>query len=134
MARGHPPFADFAVFGPFGKRFTARRKFTAQTLVDGEWVTKQIRGPASFEAWQASWRVFRCAMIMLREASPATLDSYEAGLHTLSSLHGPEAWGVLVTVDEVMCGERWEAIKEDFHRDIRRDGLQVPERPWDAII
>ena len=56
---GCAPYADFAVFGVFGKRAAKLRRFEARILVDGQWVTKMLNGPSCFEGWQRSWKVFR---------------------------------------------------------------------------
>ncbi|CAK0789336.1 unnamed protein product, partial [Prorocentrum cordatum] len=35
-------------------------------FVGGELVTRQLRGPSSFDTWRACWRVFRTAMLVLK--------------------------------------------------------------------
>ena len=44
---GKVPFADFAVFGPYGRRQTKLLRFTAQVFIHGELATRQLRGPGS---------------------------------------------------------------------------------------
>ena len=108
---GKAPFADFAVFGPHGRRQTKLLRFTAQVFVHGELVTRQLRGPGSFQGWRASWGVYRAAMIMINGASPATLDRYARGIEELVTLY-PQAWGIISLADETMRAERWEILKE----------------------
>ena len=102
MHLGQSPYADFAVFGPYESRVARKRKFVAQIFLDGEFVTKQLRGPQTFEAWSASWKVFRASMIMLREASPSSLDAYERGMKNLFNIHGAHTWPVIMYADETM--------------------------------
>ena len=58
MNAGKAPYADFAVFGPYGRRQTKLLRFTAQVFVHGELVTRQLRGPGSYQGWRASWGFF----------------------------------------------------------------------------
>ena len=108
---GKAPFADFAVFGPYGRRQTKLLRFTAQVFVHGELVTRQLRGPGSYTGWRASWNVFRAAMIMVNGASPAILDRYARGIEELVTLF-PHAWGIISLADETMRSERWDILKE----------------------
>jgi hypothetical protein len=126
---GKSPYTDFAVFGPFGRRYAKLRKFEAQVFVHGELTTKILRGPAGYESWRACWRVFRAAMIMIGAASPASLDAYEEGIRTLTVLF-PGSWGVLHMADETIRGEQWELRREEA---IRRK-VDLGPVPWDGII
>ena len=81
------PYTDFAVWGPYGRRQTKHMKFTAQVWVGGELVTRQLTGPANFEAWRAPWRVFRAAMILLGACLPGPLDEYEENIRALAIAH-----------------------------------------------
>ena len=123
ISSGTAPFADFAIFGPYGRRQAKLLKFTAQVFVNGELVTKQLRGPANYEGWRAGWRVFRSAMIMVNAASPATLDRYARGIEELHLLF-PGAWGVVSMADETMRSERWDMANE----------LCTSACPWNEII
>ena len=120
---GTAPFADFAVFGPYGRRQAKLMKFTAQVFVSGELVTKQLRGPSNYEGWRAGWRVFRSAMIMVGAASPATLDRYSRGIEELNLLF-PGSWGVVSMADETMRSERWDMANESCTSAL----------PWNEII
>ena len=62
----HPPFAEFAVFGPYDGRFAKLRSHQAQVLVrDGTWQNKLLSSHKSFADWEASWRVYAAALVML---------------------------------------------------------------------
>ena len=123
ISSGSAPFADFAVFGPYGRRQAKLLKFTAQVFVNGELVTKQLRGPSNYDGWRASWRVFRSAMIMLGASSPASLDRYARGIEELTLLF-PNSWGVISMADETMRSERWDMVIEN----------STTALPWNEII
>ena len=63
------PFVDFAVWRPFGARFGRLLKLSAfLPLPSGGFQTKEINGPACFEDWKKSWRVFVFGMVALKAA------------------------------------------------------------------
>ena len=126
-----PPFADFAIWGPFGRRTAKMLKFTTQVFVDGSLQTRMLRGPSSFESWRHCWLVFKAAMLMVGAARPSSLDAYEEGIRQLATLF-PGGWGTLHHSDEVMRAEHWEILREDFVAD-PPSGWD-PARPWDSVI
>ena len=129
LERGDAPYADFAVFTPHGRRQYRIHKFTAQIFVDGNLVTRELKGPANFEAWRESWAVFRALMISVLAVSSATLDAYERGISQLVRLY-PNNWGVVYCADEIMRSEVWASTAEDL-----QDAGKFPaERPWDLIL
>ena len=123
IGSGKAPYADFAVFGPYGRRQAKIMRFTAQVFVAGELVTHQLKGPSSYASWRASWNVFRAAMIMANGASPATLDRYSRGIEELTTLF-PHAWGIIALADETMRAERWDITMEN----------SKGEATWEDII
>jgi len=137
IGAGKAPFADFAVFGPYGRRQTKIMRFTAQVFVAGELVTRQLKGPGSYASWRASWNVFRAAMIMVNGASPATLDCYSRGIEELTTLF-PQAWGIISLADETMRAERWDIAMEGSKGDTTWDdiikstafGFSSPSSHW----
>jgi hypothetical protein len=50
---GQPPYVDFAIFGPHGRR--TLRKLTHASMqynaVDGSWKRRELDGPSSFQQW-----------------------------------------------------------------------------------
>ena len=59
------PYADFSVFVPYGKKALRASKFQTYVPTLEGFMTKEISGPANFEMWLASFRVYRTALIML---------------------------------------------------------------------
>ena len=77
LRQGSTPFVDFAVWRPFGARFGRLLKFSAfLPLPSGGFQTKEINGPACFEDWKKSWRVFVFGMVALKAASKSKLEKY----------------------------------------------------------
>jgi len=116
LKSGKAPYVDFAVFGPYGRRQAKLLQFTAQVFVHGELVTRQLKGPGTYQGWRASWAVFRSAMVMLNAASPSALDRYARGIEELVTLY-PQAWGVVSVADETMRSERWDILMENKATD-----------------
>ena len=119
---------DFATFGPYGKRLGKLRRFEATILVDHQWVTRMLSGPATFEAWMASWELFKTSLICLGGATPGALDRYATGLRTLVTLY-PNAWGVILVADETMRSERWDLVLADARR--KRPDFHTP---WNFVL
>ena len=129
LARGQAPYADFAVFVPFGKRIAKYHKFTAQVFVGGKLSLEALRGPSDFDSWRASWALFRACMISLDACTPATLDEYERGIASLVRLF-PTRWGVIFTAEESMRNEQWK-LAADLLQD---EGVLPTVRPWEFVI
>ena len=55
LTAGLAPHVDFAVLGPFEVRSAKLRSFRALVLVGGRFEYTRLQGPASYEAWLASW-------------------------------------------------------------------------------
>ena len=93
VSGGGVPYADFAVWGPYGSRIEKRMKFRSSFLdVGGEWKTIEVPGPASFEVWEECWDVFQAAAIADGLASQATLAVYAAEFKSrvrLTKAHNP---------------------------------------------
>jgi len=131
LKAGKSPFVDFAVWGAFGRRAAKLLKFTTQVFVEGSLQTRLLRGPGSFEAWRAAWRVLRSCLIMLEAASPAALDAYEEGIRQLTVLF-PGSWGTVSVADEAMRAEQWDVLLEQFSHS-RPEGFDA-DLPWNYIL
>ena len=71
------PYTDFAIWTPFGRRMSKIHKARVYTpLGDGSYLYKDLPGPASFQAWTSSWKVFKTACLMLNIVNLAALEAY----------------------------------------------------------
>ena len=125
------PAPDFAIFGPHGKILQKEKRFQAQLFINGEYVTKQLHGPANLQDWLLSWRVFRTAMLMHKAARVSTLDAYERGIKSLSDMY-PHAWGYIVIADELCRTEQWDKLYDLFEEE--HPSHFKEDQPWDTVI
>ena len=125
------PYADFSIFGPFGRRTMKSMSARAQVFVGGELVTKAMTGPRSFEEWRKCWRVFRTALLKLDAALPGQLDAHEEGMRQLDQSH-PQLWGHLSYIDDLLRSERWEVVRVLIEKQVAKgtySGVWDERRP-----
>ena len=102
---------DFAVWVPFGRRMAKLQKTKVYTpLGDGTYLYQDIPGPASFQAWSCSWKVFRCACTMLGVVNIAALENYFRHIKKLVTQY-PQCWGLVMVADDTARAERLEKIR-----------------------
>ena len=134
----NPPFVDFAVWVPFGRRALRANKFrTWLPSGDGTYIAKELPGPGNFQQWLASWRVFRVASLMLGILSLAVLEGYERHVKKLVRMY-PTAWHLIVAADEKARSEKLIKIKQKVLVDASNgkrppDGWE-PKSPWTACF
>ena len=122
------PYVDFALWGPFNRRFIRRKtslvSFTPD-VTDGTWkASHKLTGPASFEIWQTDWEVFRTAMIMLEGAEPERLDQYAKFIRSLHEKHTSRCWWLIYQADIRLRSERLSRLE--------RSSSSVDPVPTDA--
>ena len=130
------PFADFAIFVPYGQRALRASKFRTFVASPNGFVTKELPGPASFHQWRACFRVFRTAMLMLDAMTMSTLHNYEAMIERLNRLY-PSAWHLVYSADELARSSHSNRTRSKIMLDIK-NGIPPPRswdpsRPWDHI-
>ena len=136
LAVDEVPYADFSVFGPFGKRLMRMMSCRAQVFVEGELVSKALEGPRDFEQWRKCWRVFRNAMLTLNASLPGPLDDYEEGIRQMTRSF-PNHWSHIAVIEDQMRSERWEALRGKIETLVERSqfrGSFCAERPWEAVL
>ena len=112
---GHrcPPFAEFAVFGPYDGRTAKLRTFHAHVLTrEGTWAYKLLSGPQTFSAWTTAWRVYSATLIMAGLAKPGQLEIYERSIGRLYGMF-PNEWPSIVAVEEEVRAERWSRLYQE---------------------
>lgn len=79
-----PPYADLAIFTPFGRKCLKAQKFRVyHPLGDGSHMMRELPGSQNFQQWLTSWRVYKVACLMLSIASLASLQIYEKAIERL---------------------------------------------------
>jgi hypothetical protein len=146
LRQGSTPFVDFAVWRPFGARFGRLLKFSAfLPLPSGGFQTKEINGPACFEDWKKSWRVFVFGMVALKAASKSKLEKYELKITKLNETY-PNMWWIIGMADIRMRSEHMERVRRKLAREHAAAMQSLPpggtipmtafnpQVPWDAVF
>jgi hypothetical protein len=142
LKQGSTPFVDFAVWRPYGARFGRMLKFNAfLPLPTGGYQTKEINGPASFEEWRKSWRVFAFTMVVLKAATPVKLAKYEQRIAKLHSEY-PTMWWIVGMADIRMRSEHMERVRRKLAREaiekLKAENVGISkgtlEVSWDTVF
>ena len=135
-----PPYVDFSIFGPHGRRMLEKLIYIAFVLLpDGNWQRQELPGPPNIDVWWAAWRVFRTTMLLLKQADTEPLDNYGEFIRRLA-LSYPEAWFLVYTGDVRMRAERFERIRRAVETKDAKDkaagqpSSYDPRRPWNAVF
>jgi hypothetical protein len=142
---GGSPWADFAIFGPHGKRILKKLTFTGWAPgPEGTLIKKELAGPPTIIVWRKCWRTFRTVALLLKVASPEALDGYQALVSGLGEQY-PSLWWLVYQADYRMRSEFWDRIlMEVEHKRASLSSIDPivaqtlvpfnPNMPWDAII
>ena len=136
--QNQPPYVDFSVWLPFGRRVLKNQKFRAFLPIgDGSFVMKDLPGPQNLQQWLVSWRVFKVACISLNLVTLAALLLYEKVIEKLV-LQWPKAWGLIAQADDKARAEKLEKIRRSIALDIAAGGAPPREyteaEPWTACF
>lgn len=132
------PYTDFSVWTPFARRTMKNQKFrTVFPLGDGSYLTKELPGPGTFQAWLGCWRVFKSAALMLNICTLASLTSYERFVERLTT-QWPMCWGLIAQADDKMRAEGLERWRRRIMTSATL-GRQIPlnwdpTSPWTAVF
>jgi hypothetical protein len=139
------PYADFAVWRPFGARLSRALKFQAMIWqpASGTFVAKELPGPSTYDEWKRSWRLFSFGMRALGAVTQARLNRYADKIYDLylkySDLPGG-GWWLVAMADIRMRSERMERLRRSLeaqHLELTRKGLPSTfdeKRPWDSVF
>ena len=132
-----PPYCDFGIFVPYGRKQLRASKFRAHILTSNGYVMKEIPGPANYAMWRASYRVFKTSMIMLDTISVANLLGYEAFIERLALTY-PTAWHLVVMAEDNGRAEHMVRLKTRLQTSIAAGDAPPlrwdPSRPWDTVL
>jgi len=134
LATGAPPYVDFSIFGPHGRRFIRKMTFQSYTFqpADGSWKRQELQGPSSFLHWWKSWVVLKTALLLLRAVQPERLDAYGEHVRTLNDRFGASSWFIIYQADVRMRQEEFERIQR---RAVMSNAPGFdPGKPWDTVF
>ena len=131
-------YADFAVWTPYGDIVSKEMKYVVWKETGfGEHRQVERKGPGNLLQWEASWMVFRVAMIGLGLAAPAILDAY---LTTFKRLVGefPECWGLLCQAEDHARKHKAVQFRRSaehaFYAGESWAKSYNPTRPWESTF
>jgi len=138
---GLAPYVDFALFGPYGKRFLAKLSMVAWSyLPNGQWLRRDLPGPPTFEYWWSSFRVLRTTFLLLGAVETELLDNYGELVRGFHNTYGHEAWFIIYMADVRMRNEHFDRIRRHVERQHDREELAGIKsdfdvsRPWNTVF
>ena len=140
LSSGAPPYVDFSLFGPHGRRLIRKLMFTAFTysVQTGEWQRQELPGPPNFESWWKSWLVYKTTLLLLDACSPEPLDLYGEHIRSLRERLGDEVWFLIYQADVRMRSEEFERIRRRLLNGVPASASGPtafdPQRPWNAVF
>ena len=139
------PYADFAVWRPFGSRLSRALKFQAMIWqhASGTFVAKELPGPSTFDEWERSWRLLSFGMRALGAVTWARLSRYADKIYDFylkySDLPGG-GWWLVAMADIRMRSERMERLRRNLEAqyvELAAKGLPTTfdvTSPWDSVF
>eukprot|EP00435_Cladocopium_sp_Y103_P033053 s1409_g8.t1 len=136
---GLPPFADFAIFGPYGHRIERKVKLSGMTIGrDGQMRQIELHGPPNIGTWLASYNVLMTILVMKRAVDLGILLKYRSHVERLHDRYSDKIWAVLYQAEsrcrlELMDRLRREAVAE-HDTIVAAGGISSfePDRPWNT--
>ena len=142
------PYADFAIFRPYGCRLLRNLRFVSQVFdpATGTYSKRELPGPPTIVEWRRSYKVWRYAMMVLGAASAPVLDRYAERVERVyrdwGVMGGEDLWWVTLLADVKMRGEGFEQVRralETKRAELKRMGRVEeaaldPAKPWEAVI
>ena len=137
LSLGKPPYADFGVFVPFGRKALRASKYRTWVPTADGYVSKELPGPSNFTQWRACYRVFTTAMIMLLECSLAPLHGYELFVEKMVRLY-PDAWHLVYAADEMARSELLSRLRLKINMCTKEGRAPPPHfdesKPWEGVF
>ena len=114
IEQGMAPYADFGVFGPFGRKLMRASKFRAWFPgPDGAYYSKELPGPSCLQQWELCWAVLTTVLLSLQAVSAAALERYARCVRRLAN-DWPQAWHLVCLADDKCRAEHLDAIKREI--------------------
>ena len=140
---GAPPYVDFSIFGPHGRRAMKKLMYTAQFVCPetGKLVRQELQGPPSFEAWWKCWSVYKTTLLLLDAVQPLPLEAYAEYIRAKVAQYSPDCWTVIYQAEN-----RWRCEEQERVRrvaEIKFAALAAPDqatnvyqpaKPWNGVF
>ena len=144
---GAPPYVDFALFGPHGRRLLKKLTYTESCYnpSTGEWSKRELPGPSDISSWMRSWAVLECTLLLLGIVKAERLRNYLDRITHFCSLYGPQCWPIIYQADSRMRCEHFERLRRQLESHYsyykKIPGAHTPpgfsfdpSSPWDAVF
>ena len=148
VTQGHPPYCDFAIWGPYGHRLVKKLKLSGYVIGrDGILTSVEVTGPTGIGMWLQSWQVFSNACVMLDVIDLGTLTKYRDMIERFHNRYGPPIWALLYQADARFRLEMVDRIRRQIQAE--EEALRVahgtaagdppkvvghdPKRPWNLV-
>ena len=129
VTNDNAPYADLAVWCPFGRRGLRANKYRCWFPAgDGTFTCREVPGPENLVQWEASYRVFTVACMMLRVVSRAALDLYGDTVRRLVATW-PNCWHLVAMADDKMRAEHLLRIRRSIAAE-QEAGTVLPDPEW----
>ena len=105
-------YADFSIFGPYGRRMLQKMAYMQWIyLPGGKWQHHLLPGPPDFAHWWASFRVLRTIHLLLDAAPTEPLDNYGETIREFDALYGSACWFILYDAEFKMRSEHFPRLR-----------------------
>ena len=125
--QAEPPYANFSVLTPFGRR--AQRTMKAKGFMlqeDRSWKQLEVPGPPNFESWDACWEIYKTALLMLEHLPNGAgvvkfvmtwtaLDEYHSRVVRLHKTF-PECWHLIMAAEDRCRSEHLERCRRSLSK------------------
>ena len=135
------PYVDFALFGPYGKRFLQKLTLVNWSyLPNGTWLRRELPGPPTLEYWWSSFRVLRTTFLLLGTVDTELLDNYGELVRGFHNTYGSQAWFIIYMADVRMRNEHFDRLRRHVERDHEKEaraGITSDFdllRPWNTVF
>ena len=131
------PYADFAIWGPFGHRTERKLRIAGQLLqADGTFRSVEIAGPPTLEVWCQSWDVLQTAYVFLDVLNLGTMVEYKKMICDYHAQYGPACWLLIYQTEIRFRLEHVERVRRlcmsQHQKAITAKGTTAfePDKPW----
>jgi len=144
-----PPYADFAIWTPYGNRFQKALRLTSYVFHpdSSTWRAVELPGPPDFERWYSSWQVYANVMLMITTesgegsagkepvVSQGSLEEYFENFRALNN-EFPEAWHLLAQAEDRARAEHFLRLRREAEERHARgqEPSYKPNAPWDWVF
>ncbi len=113
---GAPPYVDFALFGPHGRRLLKKLTYTESCFnpSTGDWSNRELPGPADIAGWMRSRAVFECTLLLFGLGKAERLRNCFDRIPNFCPLYGQHCWPIIYQADCRMRCEHFEKLRRQL--------------------